>query len=108
MHHQVGGMRPSDTLFLRYIRRVPTGDFEDGGWVDPPTVWHNLGYSVRHTQWRCRVLWRSGFLERKTDDVVYRISDRGRKFLADEYTVSEVREFFDYPDGADGPVVDVD
>jgi len=64
-------LRPADEAIL---------DFLDGEGVEyPAIVAHRTGIHVPYVERRCAVLAERGLLERVSGEVVYRVTERGRR-----------------------------
>lgn len=79
MHQTVEWIRPSDRIILQNIASY-------GGWIKPSSIYLNVGYSQQHVQRRCKELANHNILERHDEDVAYRPSELGRKWLLGEAT----------------------
>lgn len=85
MHNRVEWLRPSDYPIVDEI-----SDY--GGWMKPATLALNLPYSRDHISRRCLELSKHGLLERYGDNTAaYRITNRGRDYLADELEVDDLQ-----------------
>jgi predicted transcriptional regulator len=85
MHTRVGWLKPSDYPILKEIS-------EYGGWMKPSTLALNIPYTRDHISWRCKTLAEHGLLERHEDVPGYRITEKGRAYLAGDLDVEDLEE----------------
>jgi len=85
VHHEVEWMKPSDRPILEELA-------EYGGWMTPKGLSLNLPYTSNWTGQRLRALVNHGLAERHEEVAGYRITERGRKFLASEIDADDLFE----------------
>jgi len=85
MHHEVEWMKPSDRPILEELA-------EYGGWMTPRGLSLNLPYTPNWTGQRLRDLSEHGLTERHEEAAGYRITDRGRTFLAGDLDADELED----------------
>lgn len=86
MHREVDWLRPSDRPIVRKL-----AEYSDD-WVKAPTLALNLPYTRRHISNRCRELSEHGLLERHEETAAYRLSEKGRDYLADRLEPADLRD----------------
>lgn len=84
MHHYVEWLRPSDRPIAKEI-----ADY--GGWIKPASLTLNTPYTRDHIATRCRILADHGLLERHDDAAAYRITDKGRAYLAGDLEPADLQ-----------------
>lgn len=90
MHRDVSWMTPADRPILQELADV------GGRWQKPATLALNMPYSRYHIADRLRTLADHQLVERKSDNIAaYRITDRGRAFLAAEIDVRDLQTVTD-------------
>lgn len=71
-HHQ---LRDADEAILEHLRR------EQPDYI--PFVANRLGMHLDYVDGRCELLVEYGLIEPATDEPVYRLTDRGERYLSD-------------------------
>lgn len=85
MHSRIDWLKPSDYTIVSEI-----GDY--GGWIKPATLALNIPFTREHVARRCKTLAEHGLLERHEETPAYRITDRGRAYLAGDLDAEELEE----------------
>jgi predicted transcriptional regulator len=83
MHHEVEWMRPSDRPILEEL-----ADY--GGWMTPKGLSLNLPYTSNWVGQRLRELVEYELVERQKDEPGYKITERGREFLAGDLDADDL------------------
>lgn len=89
MYPEVDWLRPSDRYILEYMdaARRPDGSPSE---FTPKVVSRNTSFKRKHCGERLRVLSEKGLVD-KIDRGVYRITELGEQFVADELDVDDLR-----------------
>lgn len=85
MYREVDWMKPSDYPLLQELNRY-------NGWHTPKNLSLNLPNTRNWVGQRCRKLEEHGLVERHDSEPGYRITDRGRAFLAGELEPADLQE----------------
>lgn len=83
MYREVEWMKPSDQPILQEMNKY-------GGWHTPKNLSLNLPFTGNWIGQRCRVLVTHELVERHPEDPGYRITEKGRKFLAGDLDANEL------------------
>ncbi|WP_152422529.1 hypothetical protein [Natrinema pallidum] len=85
MYREVDWMKPSDYPLLQELAKYD-------GWHTPKSLSLNLPNTRNWLGQRCRKLEEHDLVERHDDEPGYRITDRGRAFLAGELEPADLQE----------------
>jgi predicted transcriptional regulator len=83
MHSQVDWLKPSDWAIVSEIE-------EYGGWIKPASLSLNIPYTREHVARRCKALAEHGLLERHDETPAYRITEKGRDYLAGDVEAEDL------------------
>lgn len=73
-------LRPADHRILEHLRDNPPEYI--------PLIANRLGMHLDYAEQRCEVLIDEGLMEPVTNEKIYRLSDRGERYLAGEVDVA--------------------
>lgn len=73
-------LRPADHRILEHLRDNPPDYI--------PLIANRLGMNLSYAERRCDVLIEEGLMEPVTNEKIYRLSDRGERYLAGEVEVA--------------------
>jgi len=84
MHSRVDWLKPSDYTIVSEI-----GAYD--GWIKPASLALNIPFTREHVARRCKILAENGLLERHEETPAYRITEKGRAYLAGDLEADDLQ-----------------